>query len=292
MDTINAKLGKVIGEVKEKPIYTYSWNDIHQKSFSLEQEINALTLAQPHLKKAGLDAKGFLETYYGGSHPKSLDTHFFHKNGYIGFIIRSGLENNAVGEINFFGQGSWSYTITASKNNGEDELRGKITYQFKGKADRWSVEDMVDDTPYLFSFYGEGPSLFNLPETFSKNYEPMLPFRGTSARSNGNGAFIEWKWITSYYDGPIAGYCRYNKKLHAYQQTDEKDFSRERLYAVYKLNIIEKCCIYFEYGFIGTISKIIGYNKWWSIRHKYLNKIFKLKPVWWKKTEPIGYFTG
>ncbi len=274
----------------EKPIYTYDWTKVHQKSFALETQIKAVIIEQPNLKSAGLDAIGFIESYYEAGTPRSLDAHFYMKGSTLGFLIKSGLDNKAVGNIEFTGDGHWKYEITASKVKSEDEeIRGKISYNFKGRADRWSVEDMPDDTPYLFSFYGEAAKLFDLPETFSKNYEPMLSLRGTQSRMHT--PMIEWKWITSFYDGPIAGYCLYGGKLHAYQQTEEKNFSRQRLYAVYALHPVEKLCIYLEKGLSVSILKVLKWEMWRKVWYSYASKIFKHSPKWWKKTKPIGYFS-
>jgi len=134
--------------------------------------------------------------------------------------------------------------------------------------------------------------LIKVPDIFEETYEPMIEKHER-----------EIVWVTSKYDGMLAGYCRYNGKLHLFEHVEETEFERNRMFAVFELSLLERTKVWMRYHVWHTIlyNRVL-WNlhtyKWrmsikWRLFRKshietYGERIAKLE----KTHKIVGYFQG
>ena len=58
---------------------------------------------------------------------------------------------------------------------------------------------------------------------------------------------IKVQWTTGKYDGMLSGYVKHNNKLHFAECVDETHFTRDRMFPVYELSLIERVLAWIRY---------------------------------------------
>ena len=120
-----------------------------------------------------------------------------------------------------------------------------------------------------------------LPETF--NIQPSCMF-------NKHQYHIVWE--TNRYDGMLSGFCSITGKLYAFNCVEETDFTRKRLYAVYKIPLHSRVLTWYKYHTWNlklAIPVLWNISRWWHRKtHKYRNH----SPETYSDSDIIGYFSG
>lgn len=268
----------------------------HNFSSQLQEALSIKAQKQgKSLSSALLDAHEFVESFYMDRRPKafaltcieSTDTSVVN----LCIEVRHKKENDTMeGKIFFYGKGLWKYDFTIKQVN-RDSLYKKIlesqdalehfkdsishlTYSFDGEGSRWKHPQNDDICNHIFSLASELDDFLTLKENFTKNIGKKF--------SMGHG-LRDWRdkishgWSTSYYDGPLAGFCYINHTLFHFHHVEELDFSQARLYHVYPLSKTDKLRAYFSHYF--------WQKKWYRL----FKKVFKLDKKY--NTVPaIGHF--
>jgi hypothetical protein len=139
---------------------------------------------------------------------------------------------------------------------------------------------VIKEKPY-YSLPDEVEKLITLPDTFEGTYDPIIEKYKR-----------EIVWVTSKCDGMLAGYCRYEGKLHLFEHVEETEFTQNRMFAVFELSLLERLRVWWRYHVWYTVL----YNRvLWNMHNI---KIFKPRYETYdqrltrlKKTHKIvGYF--
>jgi len=186
------------------------------------------------------------------------------------------------GVIKFFGDGQWSYEFeidlpckaffTAIK----DVNRIKIF--FEGKAMRVRKDGLDKQSNYAFMLEERIDKLLVIKEVFKHMPEKIFSVNKGIEKHHD---YISAGWATSFYDGPLAGFCYLHNQLHYYALSEELEYSRERLSLVYPLTLHDKFYAYLNH-FIFT-----QYLKGRKKTYQFLKFIMK-KDIKYNKLTAIG----
>ena len=238
--------------------------------------------------KAVMDAREFEDEFY---------SHRVNTNLLISFdgrvLFTWGLPDGEV-QVRFLGDGIWSYSVNTSN----------LQMNFEGKGIEYSMIDRTYDdgeSPYMFFVNETVGKVIYKDDEFQNEYEPV--YRLTTSDPIPNHS-VQILWSTNKWDGPLEGYCWFNKELHYFSMIEETDIDRKRMYALHKLNIWEKVKARIDhYSWIKITSikllwklYIIKYNlkqkyeKWRYGDDSY--KVYRKKhDLWLSKHEKVGFFT-
>ena len=155
---------------------------------------------------------------------------------------------------------NWEWQGESAKcyGNNEDYLYFN-TYSFGG-----GPSYMRDNYGPIYWLPSDVLKLIEVPDTFEGTYEPIIEKRNYTV-----------VWVTSKYDGMLAGYCQYNGKLHLFEHVEETEFARHRMFAVFELSLLERMRVWWRYHVWYTIL----YNRVLWNMHTYKWQLgWKLKP--------------
>jgi hypothetical protein len=109
------------------------------------------------------------------------------------------------------------------KDAKEGDAGYEVTYRHLGEC------SFVLHGVHYYHFPDEVEKMISLPDEFEVVYDPLL----TTYE-------CEIVWVTNKYDGMLSGYLRKNGKLHYFDNVEETDFARRRMFAVYELSWLER----------------------------------------------------
>lgn len=262
----------------------------NEKIEVIKNYFNRLLATDPDLLSAYLNLKEFLFEFYWEHNPKTLEILPCHQLGvgaYLGIELTNYVQEKSSfgsylkkvhGYIFFYGQGKWTYSFTVHEDVGE------LKYEFSGLGYDMNIHDSKATTPhYAFYLNEELDKLLTVPEPYKQEFLPRYKINNNSHYPDNNK--ITWAWKEGYYDGPISGYCYLNKELHYYNVQEEKPYSLERMYGLYRLSRVEKAKAYIMH----FIWKFSVYNK---LRYKIYTRLSKyIKNKNFREHAVIGYFT-
>ena len=165
------------------------------------------------------------------------------------------------------------------------------TYNEKHSFGGGSSYMREDDFP-VYWLPEEVLNLIKIPDTFEGTYEPIIEKYER-----------EIVWVTSKYDGMLAGYCQYQGKLHLFEHVEETDFGRNRMFAMFKLSLLERVRVWWRYHVWHTIlyNQLLWnmYTYKWRMGMKWSN-FFKCRTETYgerltrlkKSHKIVGYFQG
>lgn len=261
-----------------------SWKERNVLLGKLRQDIKDIIEKNSSLKPAMVDAEEFLEDFYFSSSAKTLDMSVI-KDGRFGFHIDTFKGGKSIkGDIFFYGMGKWEYNFQI-----RDNLYDASSYSYYGMGYKMNIREKEDESDFIFSISDELEQFLQVDEPFSQDYSPMYSIQTGLPRSYNKG--VSWGWSEGYYDGPLSGYCYYDKKLFRFDLKEEKDYSRQRLYAIYPLGFFEKFRAkinhwFWEHPMIFLPQKARSYFFYNIIR-----PVFSFKSDQFKGRTPFGYFT-
>lgn len=154
----------------------------------------------------------------------------------------------------------------------------EVTYRHSGEC------SFVLSGTHHYYFPDEVERMISLPDDFDSTYEPLL-----------KSYEYEIVWVTNRYDGMLAGYLRKNGKLHYFDNVEETDFTRRRMFAVYELTWLERLNVWRRYHWwhIALASKPIWKWYWWIRRFRKQPSVQshrKAKEVFECEHAIVGYF--
>lgn len=156
----------------------------------------------------------------------------------------------------------------------------EITYRHTGKC---SYRINGDPRYHLPS---EVEELISEPDMFEGTYTPTLkPYD------------YEVVWVTNKYDGMLSGYVRYNKQLHYFDLIEETEFSRRRMFAVYKLSISERISVWRKYHWWHAVvaNAVLWKYHWWFNglkRNQSPDALRQTKAKFRDSHDVVGFFEG
>ena len=159
---------------------------------------------------------------------------------------------------------TWSYTATKMEgdSNRQWQYNGKCSWTDSTGRPHYFISNDIEDLIVL-------PEPFKLQCCILNNWEYKI------------------SWVTGRYDGPLSGYVQYNNRLCEFNIVEETECERRRLYAIYKLSMLEAVVSwvrYHKWHFI--VGNKIGWKVWMYFHSKFPTKY---KPTLETRT-PIGYF--
>lgn len=166
-----------------------------------------------------------------------------------------------------------------SRDDGSD-ASFEVQYRHAG-----SYSFKIKDTPYYF-LPDEVEELVSIPDTFVGTYEPMLkPYQ------------YQVVWVTNRYDGMLSGYVRHDNELHYFDMTEETDFKRNRVFAVYKLSKWEQFNAWRKYHWWHTaLANRVYWKIYWKIqgfkRRLSPNEHWTAVDQFRQTHKVVGYFEG
>lgn len=92
----------------------------------------------------------------------------------------------------------------------------------------------------------------SIKDEYMYDYSPMLKH---DKYVYGFENYVKLEWITSKYDGILAGYCTVNGKFCIFDMAEETEFDRNRIYAVYELSKYEEIKAKLHHSFIHYLFK-------------------------------------
>lgn len=266
-----------IWEEEQSPIREY----VHESLTLLEQDGYENT-------KAIIDARQFEDEMYSYRIKPTLS--ISSEDEYINFGW--GIEDGTV-EIKFYGDGIWSYEVTTPTTH----------LQYKGLGHPMSSKDFTykkKRSPYIFVLDKPIEKYVTLKSEFVNTYEPLFKRAERSIYDYS----VSVSWTTSYYDGPLTGYCRHNHRLYHFDLVEEADISGDRMYAIYELSLLERFKAYLSHFYWTTTMMIRPlYNFYmfryrlrqryenWRYKGEYYKIIHKKRDEWKAKHKIVGFFT-
>ncbi len=178
----------------------------------------------------------------------------------------------------------WSWQLTAK--DGED---GFDTYDVNMAYAGGST--FVVGGTHHFVLPDKVEQFITLPDTFDQSYEPMIPKHK-----------VDLFWVTNKYDGMLSGYVHHHNKLHYATCVDETHFTRDRMFALYELSIIERIGVWIRYF---KWQHTVHNRVLWSIyitKYRWTNKVFgstpqyekikKFRATFEKNHKIVGYYAN
>lgn len=195
------------------------------------------------------------------------------------------------GEITFYGNANWEYHFTKKEIKNNQESTFKMS--FKGQAYSFIC---MEKKHHAFLLEEAIDGLTKEKDEFEYDYQPLFKID----RANRNlPDHINYGWTTSVWDGPLAGYCYYNQKLCYFDLEEETEYDRNRMYVIYKLNLLDKIKAYwthYRWTHITRKYKWIWNLHLWNYKRKpFDSKKAEIKhkkfQLWKNKKEKLGYFS-
>ena len=147
-------------------------------------------------------------------------------NGKAGIWID--LDNGGYCYFLFGDNDTWEWRAEAYITGKEDKIVYKKELSGEGPTDLIFTHKDGETTAY-FIVYDEILKLITIPDTFTIDATPVIKFKDV---------YVIWE--TSRYDGMLSGYGLYRGEIVYFDCVDETFFEHQRLFAVYKLSILEK----------------------------------------------------
>ena len=261
-----------------------SWKERNVLLEKLRQDLENIIEKNPSLKPAMVDAEEFLEDFYFSSSAKTLDM-TVSKDNLIGFHIDTVKNNKSIkGDIFFEGMGQWHYDFQI-----RDNLYDVSHYSYDGMGYEMNIRKKEDESDFLFSISDELEQFLQVDEPFSQDYSPMYSIQTRPPRGYNKG--VSWGWTEGYYDGPLSGYCYYDKKLLRFELQEEKDYSQQRLYVMYSLDFFEKFKVKIKHWFWEHPMMFLPQKTRSYFFYNIVRPIFSFKDKQFKGRKPVGYFT-
>lgn len=202
-----------------------------------------------------------------------------------------------LAEIRFFGDGIWSYEVTTPTKHAHFKGLGYPMTQ-NGEDKYFTYEK--NKSPYIFVLDDDFEKHVTLEDEFQNIYEPVYRKADRSVR----GHSVSIMWTTNVYDGPLAGYCYHNNKLHFFDLAEETDISGKRIYAIYEINLWERAKAYISHwNWMNTTTIRPLWNFYmfrYNLRQKYENwrygkdhykVVLKEQEDWKTRHKLVGFFS-
>jgi len=223
--------------------------------------------------------------------------------------IKFDLENGYFSAVFNFSDGTWEWELNITALRNSDVEPYKLNASYAGPGYRYDSKEFTRHdgvivpayTKWWFFLPDEVLKHITLKDEFLTKYEPMF-------RQGSHGVRILWH--TGYWDGPLSGYCEvYRHGMCYFDNVDESDFDRKRMYAIYKLSTqdqIKAWVSHYKWEFLVRTpyyQKLWKYREWrrqlWrklTLRPKHMTtaEITKRRKDFLEKMKPrfIGYFEG
>lgn len=156
----------------------------------------------------------------------------------------------------------------------------KRHYSYTGKS-TFTIDEKSGRVHHYYCLPSEVEKLFIIPIEWNKDWKPV------------NNYEVHVEWVTSKYDGPLGGYCRYKNRLHYFYMCEETEIERHRMFAIYRLTTWQRMMAWYRHlkWYISHGNKFLYAMNWWSWKD-----LFGIKPKYsWdfakKYGEPVAYFT-
>lgn len=261
-----------------------SWKERNVLLGKLRQDLKNIIQKNPSLKPAMIDAEEFLEDFYFSFSAKTLDINVI-KDDLIGFHIDTVKGSKSInGDILFDGIGKWHYDFKI-----RDNLYDVSHYSYDGMGYEMNIRKGEDESDFIFSISDELEQFLQVDEPFSQDYSPIYKLQTAVPRSYEKS--VSWGWSEGYYDGPLSGYCYYDKKLFRFELQEEKDYSRQRLYVMYSLGFFEKLKANIKHWFWEHPMMFLPQKARNYFFYNIVKPIFSFKNDKFKVRTPVGYFT-
>jgi hypothetical protein len=279
-------------EVAEKPLDHYQIRNA--KVSEIKNKFKEHVKLYPELQLALLDASEFLTDFYWDQKPKTLEINSFINIDCFSLELSNTQDekygkytytSHTHGFIFFYGNGKWKYEFNVKTTTDNETIihhDDNLKYEFTGNGPLMGFH-REGKSDYVLSLNEELEKLLVIPEPFSKDYNPLYAINTNPHYHMENK--VKWGWRLGYYDGPLSGYCYLNKKMYYYDMVDEKDYSGDRMYALYELSNWQKVRAYIcHYAWLK-----FGPYKMKRKVYDFVARIFKNKDL--NKKSPVGYFT-
>lgn len=261
-----------IWEDEQEPIRKY-----------ITSQLKEIENTYPEMRLVVLDAYEFYDDLWGERTKPGVEVSYDNDCKCIKFAW----EDKLI--VKFFGNGKWHYEAILKD--------GHLVYE--GMGHLWRDESLYekDSSPYLFAFNNKHvKNLCTLKDEFMNVYEPMYKWPRNSDLYNIED-WVHVVWTTDKYDGMLSGYCKLNHELYYVEWVEETTFTKDRMYALYKLNSWDKIFAYFQhYTFTFLVNHRIS-----SLRYKtrelwhgkkWYQVLREKRDAWCKRHEIIGYFSS
>lgn len=188
----------------------------------------------------------------------------------------------------FHGQGHWRYTVREPVDDGSFEM------SFVGTGHLLEFDD--DKHIWMMLLDERAEKTITLKDEFSQLYEPKIEMYSKN-RDTKNKVIVQW--TTNYYDGMLSGYCSYNGKLCYFDCVEETTYDRQRVFAMYKLRLIDIIKATFSHWTWRFARSDTWYGKllwkWYCFKSsvrttKGYEKARETKQRWLDRMPILGYF--